>query len=897
MRKVVTFIISTLCLVLSTWQTAAAQDEPAYGPSPTAQLSLITCQPGNPMYSKYGHTAIHLLDTVYGIDCIFNYGVFDFREKNFIAKFLTGKSMYQLDVEPAFFFYESCREVGREKIYHQPLNLNYQQKCKIIEALIVNLQPDKRFYPYNFVFNNCATKSFRVIQRTLDDTILAPQFAQREDSFRDLIDYYSGTYTWARFGIDMLFGRDADRIMKPEERLFLPEQLMDYLSEATLATQKTKLVADDAYVGPFEPVNSNPLTSPQLVQTLILLLSLILIVIDRRRAKPTWAFDAILLFILAIMGIVVWFVAFFSSHPLVGHNINILWLNPLMFIPAIMTLFRRGRQLLQSNTSKYIFTAYFVITMVIIAFWGQSGPCIILPLALALHVLATWFDFSAKKPHTNKAAIALLLTLSMAAPAYSQQPARLTVVALVDGMSQQAMNRMREYWQTGGLRTIAEEAANTQLQFNQLCYGGAEMTTTLFTGNYPNEHGVSANTYMQTTDRTTQYIFYDSEQAGIGTTQKLSATNIKTLTTSDYMRLRYGDDAKIYAIGLNTDNVIPMAGHSANACCWLDEKTQRWVSTSYYPEGLPAAADAFNVSQRISELTEQTWTPRMSIDMYLEPTYQELKQKGFSYQTAKVLHHSPTANRLVTELALSIQKKNRLGMDNTPDLLMLEYTVVSPKAVSDNLLSAEQEDMYLCLNQDFGYLIDQLRRQVGADNLRVIVVGKPEYSIGKQELEAANIEVIDFDVNRAAALLNTYLMAIYGHERWIDGGCNQSIFINRLLIEKKQMSLTELQQQVALFLMEFDGVTDAYPAWQIPMLQPAGKVQMTQNSFYRRLAGDVVFRLEDNCRLTDSEVVIDRILSPAVTTPLFILPPSSKTNNGTSTFLPATSLHSIILSD
>ena len=62
--------------------------------------------------------------------------------------------------------------------------------------------------------------------------------------------------------------------------------------------------------------------------------------------------------------------------------------------------------------------------------------------------------------------------------------------------------------------------------------------------------------------------------------------------------------------------------------------------------------------------------------------------------------HTPTANTLVIELALDMQKTEKLGEDITPDIMLLQLTTISPKANSDIIESAEQEDMYLGINQD-----------------------------------------------------------------------------------------------------------------------------------------------------------------------------------------------------
>ena len=63
-------------------------------------------------------------------------------------------------------------------------------------------------------------------------------------------------------------------------------------------------------------------------------------------------------------------------------------------------------------------------------------------------------------------------------------------------------------------------------------------------------------------------------------------------------------------------------------------------------------------------------------------------------------------------------------------------------------------------------------------------------------------------------------MALYGHERWVDGVYGQSIYLNRTLIEQKRLNLETIQRQVANFLMDFEGVQIAMPGHEA-MTYPA----------------------------------------------------------------------------
>lgn len=460
-----------------------------------------------------------------------------------------------------------------------------------------------------------------------------------------------------------------------------------------------------------------------------------------------------------------------------------------------------------------------------------------------------------RKTYLYHTLIGCLMTVSLyAAP-------RLTVVAVVDGLTAENLATLRPYWQQGGIRTLSEEAFQTTIAYPHLVYGGNETTATLMTGVTPDRHGYTTDTYFVRRDRKVHTMLEDETVRGIGTKQQISAKNLLSQTMTDKMRLSY-PEAKIYAIGLQPSTAVLMAGHAANACCWLDPTEQLWVATAAYSEGLPSAAFEQNKAGRIATLAARQWTPRMDLLTYTAPTAQERK-KGFSYDVKQVLLNAPEANTLVIELALAIQKAEKMGMDNTPDMLMLQLNTLSPAAHSDRIASAEQEDMYLWLNQDLGYLMEQLDKRIGRTNYQVLVVGRPIFGTDAQTLSDIHMPVQQFNADRAAALTGTYLMALYGHERWVDGAYGQSIYLNRTLIEQKRLSLETIQRQVANFLMDFEGVQIAMPGHE------AVRYPMLNTTLCKRHTGDVIFLLQPGWQLMqDEKHTIDKVIDDNPVSPL-----------------------------
>ena len=869
MRKI--FNILTLCLICTlscfAQQTVILSD--------SASVSLLTCTPGAQTYSKYGHSALRIKDPKQNIDWTFNYGVFNFNTKDFYLKFVRGETWYQLDVEETDWFIYTSSMIGRTT-YEQVLNLNKEEKQQLLEALLENYKPKNRYYLYNFVFDNCATRPYHLLKSVvaeIDDVLnrtpLTFCSSTEIPTFRQMVRHYSEANSWPGFGIDFVFGADADKKVTKEERLFLPEQLMQLVGKGQYSDGSRLCLSDNSK--PFE-IGSKPfIISPYMVLILAAIFIFVVTIIDIRRNRISWWWDCILWFLGTVLGVIVFYLSFFSIHPLVEHNWNLLSINPMLLLPFILVLISASRKKIEQHLL-YLALCWLLLTLVRLPLIClQSWHWLMLiPIVHALRL--TLLGYMKKRTPittTNKRLVILVATILYSVSSVIAEP-RLTVTICIDGLSSEAMNELRGYWQQGGLRTLDEEAHESSLSFPHVVYGGSETLATILTGTTPDQHAVSSDYYFSRQDRKVHSIFADDEQKGINTDLRMSPTALLAPTLTDEFRMTHSDKSKIYAIGINATNTMLLAGHSANACVWLNQQNLQWATTGYYSEGLPSAADKMNVSGRIEELASQSWIPRMDISMYMHPTPAE-KKKPFNYVQKDIIYKSPAANTAVIELALNLQKQTSLGTDSHADLLLLELNVSSPASRSDLLETAEQEDLYIRLNQDLGWLMEQLEKRIGKNNYRIIVFGKPEYGKGTATLKKANLNAGYFNTERAAALCNTYLMAIYGHERWIDGGYGNSIFLNRTLIEQKKIRLSDIQQQVSSFLLEFEGTKTAFPITSVPLIPNGGEEEKLRMSLNKHTAGDVVFTLEPLWMFGEDENKrLDKIAEADPTAPLLL---------------------------
>lgn len=297
--------------------------------SETAQISLLTCSPGEELYARYGHTAIRVLDEANDMDIVFNYGIFDFNTDHFYWKFVRGETWYELGASPyRYFMYEYDRD--NRPVYEQVLDLTAAQKELLWQRLVDNYRPENRKYLYNFVFDNCATRPYHMIAQVLGDTLSSSYEGYSGQTYRAFIRHYTGSHSWENAGINLLFGPEADKPMSSEERLFLPEELMWFLSEARVADKPLVLNGKTA---PFE-ISATPWYATwELGLVLYFLLVAAVSYWDRRRHKRSRWLDITMVCLYSILLLLVAFLTFFSCHPLVGFGWRLLIL-PLTHLCA-----------------------------------------------------------------------------------------------------------------------------------------------------------------------------------------------------------------------------------------------------------------------------------------------------------------------------------------------------------------------------------------------------------------------------------------------------------------------------------------------------------------------------------------------------------------------------------
>ncbi|MFL0685022.1 uncharacterized protein DUF4105 [Algoriphagus aquaeductus] len=363
------------------------------------EISLLTCDPGDQLYSSFGHSAIRVREIGSdGRDMVFNFGTFDFDTPNFYGKFATGKLNYMLSVTTYDRFiieYDYFKRGVREQV----LDMSLEQKDFLVQHLNALYDPARRFYKYDFFFNNCATKVRDAFEIAMGKQLVWNDSLDTEEkTFRNLIDEYVYPLPWADLGIDLALGSVIDRNATEREKQFLPDYMERAFASAEIVGDgpSRPLVKESRVILEFpKPESKLDLLNPYLLFWVLAIFYAVATWIGFRKGRLLKALDIGLFGVLGIVGLVISFLWFLTDHSATLWNWNILWAFPGHLILAWSLMKRVG----ETWTSKYLlFVLISTSAALIIWITGlQSFHPSLVPLFLVILLRANFLFYNLER--------------------------------------------------------------------------------------------------------------------------------------------------------------------------------------------------------------------------------------------------------------------------------------------------------------------------------------------------------------------------------------------------------------------------------------------------------------------------------------------------------------------
>jgi hypothetical protein len=374
-------------------------------PGSNLTVYLLTFGWGDVVWERFGHNAIWIKDRTRGTDVTYNWGMFDFNQPHFLARFLTGDTRYwmeAIDFAPMVSYYKQ----HNRSILAQELNLTPAQRLKLQQFVEWNALPQNKFYRYDYYRDNCSTRLRDALDHALSGQLQLATVSRPT----------SGTYRWHTqrlmkgdiplyTGVTLALGHPADKPLSMWEEMFLPVRMANDFRSISIADSsgsKIPLVRSETALftagRPPEP-SAPPNYLPWFVATGILVAGVIIALVRSAEGGHRLAFFgataiATLWSLVAGLGgtalVIVWL---FTKHYFMSRNENLMHLNPLslalvILIPLSVYGVRGGSRALKLSGFVAALSLFGFVLQGIPLFDQKNGE--IIALALPINLAVWW---------------------------------------------------------------------------------------------------------------------------------------------------------------------------------------------------------------------------------------------------------------------------------------------------------------------------------------------------------------------------------------------------------------------------------------------------------------------------------------------------------------------------
>lgn len=447
------------------------------------------------------------------------------------------------------------------------------------------------------------------------------------------------------------------------------------------------------------------------------------------------------------------------------------------------------------------------------------------------------------------------------------KPPKLVVGIVIEEMRYEMLLRYWDSFGENGFKKIINEGAFcTQAHHNYLITQNGPGQASIVTGAYPSAHGIVSDTWY---NRLSGNVVGCADESrfnlmnGEISMGNYSPSNVMCSALGDEIKLASNERSKVISISLNPVSSVISGGRMADYAFWFDHHSGGWMTGSYYTDTLPHWVKEFNAKGFQDIYIRKSWASMYSLGENYKnslPDNSDFEtgfknyRNTFPYELSylrnrsgnyKYLKYTPFGNTFTKDFAVSAVVANDLGKDEYSDLLLISFSATKYTGELFGPRSVEMEDLFLRLDQDLEHFMKFLDDEIGMENVLVYITSDrgvadiPEYLQSKRQ----NAGV--YEGSKAVALLNSYLGILYEEGEWISNYYYRQLYINQSLLDKTGADISEIQQRIADFMVQFNGVAQAFPASTILSGNfeegVAGKIR---NSYHQKRSGDVIVNLE-----------------------------------------------------
>lgn len=454
----------------------------------------------------------------------------------------------------------------------------------------------------------------------------------------------------------------------------------------------------------------------------------------------------------------------------------------------------------------------------------------------------------------------LLLTMTMASAfAQTTQVPRLVLGITIDQLRTDYIKAFEAlYGEDGFKRLMREGQVYSHVQYPSAHVDRASAIASIMTGTEPYIHGIISEEWMDRASLQTKYCVDDKDYTGINTSDRTSAKNLLVSTIGDELKVATAGKGLVYSVAPNREAAVLGAGHAADWAMWIDSQNGEWAGTNYYADGCSWMRFLNQASSLNTRLNQLTWKPSNEFignyNYYLGQNQKPFSHKFQGTSRFRQFKNSALVNEEITRAAGYCLNNGQAGTDPITDFLSVCYYAGNFDGLPTSETTTELQDTYARLDTEIAKLLKTVDQLVGLDKT-LIYLTSTGYE-NENDLQSTNkyrLPTGTFYINRCAALLNMYLVAMYGSGQYVEAYFNNQIYLNHKFIEQKQLQLADVLKHCEDFLFQFSGVRDVFTSTRLTQGAWTPGISSVRNGYNPKCSGDITIQITPGWNLANED--------------------------------------------
>jgi len=456
---------------------------------------------------------------------------------------------------------------------------------------------------------------------------------------------------------------------------------------------------------------------------------------------------------------------------------------------------------------------------------------------------------------------------------------KLAVVIVVDQMRYDYLVRFAGLFSGGLAKLLREGAVFTDAHHDHANTETAPGHATLLTGSYPSHHGIIGNNFYEPQTSRQVYCVDDSSFAVVKSDDKRamnspswggkSPRKLRRHALGDWLKTK-DPRAKVISIAGKDRSAILMAGFEAEAAYWFDASSGGFISSRYYLEALPQWAAQWNAARHAGRYYGKAWEKSHPEKDYFVSREDFFSAEGDGEHTTfphefvtdeaasanaidkrfyEWLANTPFVDALTLEFAQQAVQAEQLGVDGTPDLLLIGLSATDLIGHDFGPLSQESEDNLLRLDAELAKFFSFLEAKVGLKNCVIALSADHGVLPLPEELRRRGFEsarVLDDEAFEEVNGVVREMQQEWRTNRRFLRAFGADIVLDFRVADSLGVSPAEFRSRVAAKLRTLSFVSDVFTRDELQATDGATRefLEKQRHSFYPDRSTDLVLQLK-----------------------------------------------------